>query len=98
MFRALLFAISVTLPLTSAAAALGRDCITDHDARQMIEDKTLLALPEALRRFGNVQANQIIGATLCRFDDGLFYEVEILEAGRKRLERIPGASTQRYKL
>ena len=58
----------------------------------------MLPLLEAIRRFGNIQANQIIGVTLCRFDDGLFYEVEILEAGRKRLERIPGASTYRYGL
>jgi uncharacterized membrane protein YkoI len=59
-------------------------------ARQMIEEKALLPLPEAIRRFGNVQANQIVGVTLCRFDDGLVYEVEILEDGRKRLELIPG--------
>jgi uncharacterized membrane protein len=93
MFRALLFAILATLSLTLPAAAVARDCISDEVARQMIEEKALLPLPEAIRRFGNVQANQIIGVTLCRFDDGLFYEVEILEAGRKRLERIPGAST-----
>ena len=94
MFRALLFAILATLPLTSAAAALGRDCITDQVARQMIEQKSLLPLPEALRRFGNVQANQIVGVKLCRSDDRLVYELEMLDAGRKRLEQIPGDPTQ----
>ena len=93
MFRALLFAILATLSLTLPATAVTRDCISDEVARQMIEEKALLPLPEAVRRFGNVQANQIIGVTLCRFDDGLFYEVEILEAGRKRLELVPGGST-----
>ncbi len=90
MFRALLFAILATLSLTLPAAAVARDCISDEAARQMIEENALLPLPEAIRRFGNVQANQITGVTLCRFDDGLIYEVEILEGGRKRLERIPG--------
>jgi hypothetical protein len=90
MFRALLFAILAILPLTSA---LARVCISDHDARQMIEDNALLPLPEALRRFGNVQANQIVGVKLCRSDDRLVYEVEIMEAGRRMLEQIPGAPT-----
>jgi uncharacterized membrane protein YkoI len=93
MFRALLFTILATLPLTSAAAALARVCISEHDARQMIEQKSLLPLPEALLRFGNVQANQIVGVKLCRSDDRLVYEVEILEAGRKRLAQVPGAPT-----
>ena len=90
MFRALLFALLAPLSLTLPAAAVARDCISDQVARQMIEAKALLPLPEAIRRFGNIQANQVIGVTLCRFDDGLVYEVEILEDGRKRLELIPG--------
>ena len=93
MFPALLFAILATLSLTLPAAAVARDCISEGVARQMIEESALLPLPEAFRRFGNVPANQIIGVKLCRADGRLVYEVEILEAGRKRLEQIPGAPT-----
>ncbi len=94
MFRALLFAILATLSLTLPAAAVARDCISDEVARQMIEEKALLPLPEALRRFGKVEASQIVGVELCRADGRLVYEVEILDAGGKRLEQIPGAPSE----
>ena len=93
--RLVLATILVVPALFSGAPAAARDCIPDKAAREMIAQGALLPLPEAVRRAGSVNPEQIAGAELCRADDGrLAYELEIREAGQSRLEQIPGGPSK----
>ncbi len=68
---------------------MAQECFSRGAGRQMLENREIVPLPEALRRAG-VARNRLVGVELCRAGGGFIYRVRVLgPAGRVRHIDIP---------
>ncbi len=75
-----LAAALVVLLAGPAQEALAQECLSGRAGRQMLENREIIPLPEALLRAG-VGRDRLLGAELCRVGGRFIYRVRVLGPG-----------------
>ena len=78
--RTLAAALVVLALAGPASEALAQECYSGRAGRQMLEERQIVPLPEALRRAG-IERDRLVGVELCQAGGGFVYRVRVLEPG-----------------